>query len=83
MDQGENTTQGGQLCPPCTAADAAWRDSAPARGGIAIHTMVRSVRDVAEARRRRVEEHYELVRWQRDHNARLCAAGKHAGEETR
>jgi hypothetical protein len=66
------------LCLPCAQADAEWRDARPAQGGIAIHTMVRTVRDVTDARRRRMEDHYELVRWQRDFNARLCAEGKHA-----
>lgn len=71
------------LCGPCAKADAAWRDAPMNQGGIAIHTMVRTVRDAVEARRRRVEEHYELVRWQRAHIARLCAEGKHADEAGR
>ena len=62
------------LCPPCTADDAAWRDSAPIQGGIAIHTVTRTVRDVADARARRAEEHYERVRFQRALIARICAA---------
>jgi hypothetical protein len=67
-----------QLCDTCKADDAAWRDSAPVRGGIAIHTMVRTVRDVAEHRRMRSEEHYERVRFQRELIARQCSA-QHQG----
>jgi hypothetical protein len=64
------------LCPPCAAADAAWRDARPVPAPIKI-MQIGSPSQAVQARRLHREDHYARVRWQRAHIAALCAQGRH------